>query len=183
MNLLVYPRNLALAIGCKIAIDNYLRFKKLKVDQRQINRLAHVIVYTFEFMLEEDADKIDLDILIKEAGVIEDNRILSISSANKARHKRRKDKTQDYSLSTKEWHETLEYFNYECAYCGSNKNIHQDHVKAFSNGGKYIKNNIIPACSRCNCSKSNNDMETWYKSKEYFDGERLNKIKVFISKE
>jgi len=85
----------------------------------------------------------------------------------------------DYSL--KEWEETLEYFNYECAYCGSKQNLQQEHILPVVKQGRYVKNNIIPACKKCNSSKWANSLMGWYLCKDFFDKNRLHKIVMFIS--
>lgn len=86
------------------------------------------------------------------------------------------------SMTYQEWDDTLEYFDHQCAYCGSSRKMTFDHVHPFSKGGNFIKANIIPACLSCNCSKQAHDLEEWYQSKSFFDEERLNKINKFVEK-
>ena len=86
-----------------------------------------------------------------------------------------------YDFTSLEWEKCLEYFNNRCAYCGAETNMTQDHVVPISKGGGYTKQNIIPACRSCNSSKNNSYMETWYKEKDFFTQERLDRIKEYIT--
>lgn len=59
-------------------------------------------------------------------------------------------------LSSNEWLEILEYFNHSCAYClVSSVPMTMDHLMPLSKGGHHSKDNVVPACRSCNCSKSN----------------------------
>ncbi|EJP6471398.1 phage replisome organizer N-terminal domain-containing protein [Clostridium botulinum] len=83
-------------------------------------------------------------------------------------------------LPLKDWKDTINYFNNECAYCG-NKNceLEQEHVRPFSKGGDYSKGNIVPACRSCNGSKNNKDIDEWYFKQDFYDEERYKKIVNF----
>ena len=57
-----------------------------------------------------------------------------------------------------------------CAYCGENANT-LDHIFGIVNDKKFSGytndiSNLIPACSRCNSSKGNNDWDKWLKKPE-----------------
>lgn len=95
-----------------------------------------------------------------------------------AAHKRnQKINKLKFTLTIEQWEGTLKEFNNKCAYCGCSGNLHQEHVIPVTKDGGYTKENIIPACKSCNSSKWNRDMEEWYRSREYFSEERLEKIK------
>ena len=54
----------------------------------------------------------------------------------------------------------------ECSYCGrmiywsgGRQNIHFDHVKAASKGGRAV----VPTCARCNQSKNNKSLRQWFR--------------------
>ena len=83
-------------------------------------------------------------------------------------------------LPLKDWKDTINYFNNECAYCG-NKNceLEQEHVRPFSKGGDYSKGNIVPACRSCNGSKNNKDIDEWYFKQDFYNEERYKKIVNF----
>ncbi len=58
-------------------------------------------------------------------------------------------------LSVNDWKAVLDYFNHECAYCGSKEDLEQEHIVPVSDGGTYAIGNIVPACRKCNASKGN----------------------------
>jgi 5-methylcytosine-specific restriction endonuclease McrA len=90
-------------------------------------------------------------------------------------HERRK-QTGVNKLSTEEWLEALERFNYSCAYCGSNTKLSMDHIIPISIGGTNEASNIIPACSSCNFSKQASDMVEWYTTQVFYSKKRLENI-------
>ena len=78
-----------------------------------------------------------------------------------ARQERRRARTRNLpaTLTQQEWEELLETYNHSCAYCGTpesalRKKLHQEHVIPVVQGGGYTKDNIVPACSHCNHTKS-----------------------------
>lgn len=81
-----------------------------------------------------------------------------------------------------------EYFDDSCAYCGIkeeehrilyNQRLHKDHI--IHDGSNGI-DNCVPACRKCNCSKSDRPFEEWYKEREYFSDKRYNKILEWLDK-
>lgn len=54
-----------------------------------------------------------------------------------------------------EWLEILEYHGNRCAYClVQSDSLQMDHVQPVAGGGRHEPENIVPACARCNSSKS-----------------------------
>jgi 5-methylcytosine-specific restriction endonuclease McrA len=45
--------------------------------------------------------------------------------------------------------------NYECVYCGSNKDLTLDHVTPKSRGGGNEWTNLVTSCFKCNLKKGN----------------------------
>lgn len=91
-----------------------------------------------------------------------------------------------HTLTVKDWKQALEFFNNRCSYCSTSQNklsetLQQEHIISVKNNGGYVKENIIPACSCCNKSKSSRDMEEWYREQKFFTEEPLNKIKQWQS--
>ena len=82
-----------------------------------------------------------------------------------------------YNYSPMTWKETLEEFEYSCAYCGkSDDNLQQEHIIPLSKQGPYTKQNIIPACSFCNGSKHNHNLNDWYPEQSFYSKDRHEKI-------
>ncbi len=50
--------------------------------------------------------------------------------------------------------EVLRRDHYSCQYCGTNKDLTLDHVIPRSRGGRHTWDNVVAACSKCNCRKS-----------------------------
>jgi len=95
--------------------------------------------------------------------------------------KRRAIKKRTIALLTSEqWNQAVEYFNNQCAYCGAEKSLSQDHVIPLSLGGFHVISNVVPACLSCNLSKSNKGMVSWYCEQDFFDDRRLKKIERWI---
>lgn len=85
------------------------------------------------------------------------------------------------SLTYDQWEQIMTYFNNECAYCGSNGTLEQEHFVPLSKLGNYDKYNIIPACRSCNSSKGNKNFEEWYFNYVYYNSHRENKIKKYLN--
>ena len=82
------------------------------------------------------------------------------------------------SYTKSQWLDTLEYFDYKCAYTGEciKHSCHVEHIVPISKGGTSYIWNLVPSTASANLSKQNRDMEEWYREQEYFCEERLNKI-------
>ena len=87
------------------------------------------------------------------------------------------------TLTSKEWLEILEKYNYRCAYCGVEFDCEnlptKDHIIPISKGGDNIKENIVPACKSCN-SRKNNKMI--FKEINYKGGENKENPRELILK-
>ena len=67
-----------------------------------------------------------------------------------------------------------------CAYCGASGDMEIEHVDPINNGGPHDIGNIVPACSTCNTSKKEKEMESWYRSQPFFSELRLHRIRQVI---
>jgi 5-methylcytosine-specific restriction endonuclease McrA len=65
-----------------------------------------------------------------------------------------------------------------CAYCGEGGEMEIEHVVPISTGGPHDIGNIVPACHRCNMSKRNHIMETWYQGQPFFQVGRMQRIRM-----
>ncbi len=92
--------------------------------------------------------------------------------------KRRKAEDQ---LTEQEWKLAVKYFNGRCAYCGKHlSKPTKDHVKPLNDGGITTRENVIPCCMKCNSSKKDNEMLSWYQRQPFYSKERLQKIYDYI---
>lgn len=57
-----------------------------------------------------------------------------------------------HDLTLEQWLETLEYFNYKCAYCGKQDYEFIEHYLPVGIAGTTVSN-CVPACARCNVFK------------------------------
>jgi len=84
------------------------------------------------------------------------------------------------TLTKEQWEAIKNEFDNCCAYCGEKKPLTQDHFVPVSKDGEYTTNNIIPACSKCNCNKFNNSFFTWYPTFKYYSKKREQHILIFL---
>lgn len=79
-------------------------------------------------------------------------------------------------VTESDWKELLLKFGHQCAYCGSKARITKDHVIPISKGGVHEMNNLVPACSSCNSSKSNHLLDEWYTKQPFYSSSQYEKI-------
>jgi len=93
-------------------------------------------------------------------------------------------------LNTYEKKELLNYFNYECCFCGkkfdNNKNFSRDHLipQNKESLGLHAWGNVVYCCKSCNDEKNKQPWEDFLKSKSENKNEfenRKAKLKAFIS--
>lgn len=86
-----------------------------------------------------------------------------------------------------DWRDVMLYFRGACCYCGQTqsrgKRLTRDHGVAVSKGGPTARWNILPACGRCNRSKSNDDLEAWYKKQPFYSSNQLGAILEWMNNE
>lgn len=87
----------------------------------------------------------------------------------------------EHSFTTNDWKTVMSEFNHECAYCGEEKKLTQDHFIPLYSGGEFTINNVIPACINCNSSKSNKSFDVWYPTYKYYSKHRERKILEFLN--
>lgn len=75
---------------------------------------------------------------------------------------------RDKMLTIEEWVVILSRHHHRCAYCGcklgegaGEERPTMDHVIPISHGGQHSKENVVPACRHCNCSKHGRTPEQW----------------------
>lgn len=83
------------------------------------------------------------------------------------------------SYTCDQWEHCKDFFNNTCAYSGQPitlNNSHVEHIVPLSKGGTSYIWNLCTSLDIVNKSKSNKEMEEWYRKQEYFTEERLQKI-------
>lgn len=96
--------------------------------------------------------------------------------------RRAREKEAEASFTTDEWEFVKIEFDNKCAYCGKALKLEQDHFVPLSKGGGYTKENIIPSCKRCNCSKHTSDFGEWYHSQPFYSAVREKHILQYLGK-
>ena len=66
-----------------------------------------------------------------------------------------------HDLTMEQWLETLEYFDYQCAYCGGKYEVIEHYLPVHKAGT--TASNCVPACSSCNSLKDaqNHDLSLY----------------------
>jgi len=74
------------------------------------------------------------------------------ANAIRTAHRRRARKHRlPATLTSDEWMTIVDFYNNRCAYCcGESEELQQEHIVPVNQGGGYTKENIVPACPRCN---------------------------------
>jgi len=86
-------------------------------------------------------------------------------------------------LAKKRYRQSIyEAWDHCCGYCGD-KATSLDHIIPRFKSGSSNRNNLIPACRRCNQNKASTEIEEWYKQQAFFSDARLTKIKNWMNQE
>ncbi len=73
-----------------------------------------------------------------------------------------------------------EAWNCKCGYCG-NEATSLDHIIPRFRSGSSNRNNLLPACQRCNNQKGSEKMEEWYIQQSCFCEQKLTRIKSWMA--
>ncbi|KXO92119.1 HNH endonuclease [Tsukamurella pulmonis] len=82
-----------------------------------------------------------------------------------ARRRARRVAAADNDLTGAQWEELLRLWG-ACAYCGGEGPFQKDCVLPISRGGRYTRDNVVPACRSCNASKCNAEVTGWMRRKK-----------------
>ena len=75
-----------------------------------------------------------------------------------------------------------EAWDSKCGYC-EEPATSLDHIVPRFKSGSSNRNNLVPACRRCNANKASSIMEEWYLEQEFFNEIRLQRIKCWMEQE
>jgi len=82
-------------------------------------------------------------------------------------------------LAKKRYRQSIyEAWDCKCGYCGEDATS-LDHIIPRFRSGTSNRNNLIPACRRCNTNKASSKMEEWYQQQEFFSQARMDKINAW----
>ena len=84
------------------------------------------------------------------------NSLVSRKERERQKWQRRRSRMNNLpaTLTTQDWQEILDCWDYRCAYCGKHAfELDQEHVTPVCQGGGYTIENIVPACKSCNSKK------------------------------
>lgn len=73
-------------------------------------------------------------------------------------------------------------WEYKCAYC-EEPATSLDHVVPRFKSGASNRNNLVPACRRCNTNKGSSPIHSWYQQQEFFTQAKMEKINTWMSQE
>ena len=83
-------------------------------------------------------------------------------------------------LAKKRYRQSIyEAWEGKCGYCGDDATS-LDHIIPRFRSGSSNRNNLIPACRRCNTNKASSKMEEWYEQQEFFAQARMDRINAWM---
>ncbi len=86
-------------------------------------------------------------------------------------------------LAKKRYRQSIyEAWDHKCAYCEAEATS-LDHVIPRFRSGSSNRNNLVPACRRCNVSKASSKVEEWFTNQDFFCQARMDRIKSWIKQE
>jgi len=86
-------------------------------------------------------------------------------------------------LAKKRYRQSIyEAWDCKCGYCGDDATS-LDHIVPRFRSGSSNRNNLIPACRRCNTNKASAKIEDWYNQQDFFTQARMDKINSWITQE
>ncbi len=94
--------------------------------------------------------------------------------------RRQKEEQQGDGVTKEQWLEMMKYFEFKCAYSGITLNTNNrsiDHIVPLAKGGAHEIWNCVPMDRGLNCGKRDKDLEEWYPQQDFYNEDRLNKIK------
>lgn len=86
-------------------------------------------------------------------------------------------------LAKKRYRQSIyEAWGHKCGYCGEPATS-LDHIIPRFKSGSSNRNNLVPACQRCNTNKASSDMRQWFEQQDFYTEERMNKLQEWIDQE
>jgi 5-methylcytosine-specific restriction endonuclease McrA len=86
-------------------------------------------------------------------------------------------------LAKKRYRQSIyEAWDCKCGYCGEEATS-LDHIIPRFRSGSSNRNNLLPACRRCNTNKASAKMEDWYVQQDFYTEVRRSKIEAWMAQE
>lgn len=86
-------------------------------------------------------------------------------------------------LAKKRYRQSIyEAWDYKCAYCEAEATS-LDHIIPRFRSGSSNRNNLVPACRRCNTSKASFKVQDWFERQEFFSQVKMDKINTWSQQE
>lgn len=86
-------------------------------------------------------------------------------------------------LAKKRFREAIyKAWNHQCGYCGEPATS-LDHIIPRFKSGSSNRNNLLPACQRCNTSKASDVLQEWFRKQHFFTEDKLDRIKEWTKQE
>ena len=86
-------------------------------------------------------------------------------------------------LAKKRYRQSIyEAWDCRCGYCGEEATS-LDHIIPRFRSGSSNRNNLLPACRRCNTNKASAKMEDWYVQQDFYSEVRRSKIEAWMAQE
>lgn len=86
-------------------------------------------------------------------------------------------------LAKKRYKQSIyEAWDHKCAYCEDTATS-LDHIVPRFRSGSSNRNNLVPACRRCNTSKASSKVDEWFSNQEFFSQVRMDRINNWIKQE
>ena len=86
-------------------------------------------------------------------------------------------------LAKKRYRQSIyEAWDHKCGYCGDEATS-LDHIIPRFKSGSSNRNNLIPACRRCNSNKASTNVDEWYSQQSFYCSVKHGRIKAWMSQE
>jgi hypothetical protein len=86
-------------------------------------------------------------------------------------------------LAKKRYRQSIyEAWDYRCAYCEAEATS-LDHVVPRFRSGSSNRNNLVPACRKCNASKASNKVKEWFEQQDFFTQAKMDRINSWVKQE
>ena len=160
------------------AYRNSRKDKTREYDKKRYEENKEKIVAQHKAWREANKEKIAQH--AKEYNATEHARALRFNRECKRRHR---EKQLGDGLTTEQWLEMMNYFDWKCAYSGEyigGKKITirtVDHIVPLNKNGVNEIWNCVPMTKSLNSSKQDKDMLEWYEKQDCYSEERLAKIR------